>query len=327
MSKCLLIMSSVLFLGSPCVARTQSYRTYVVPKPSETLQGNCEYELTLPDANRPVENIFVIFERGWQVGNLYFDPEVSSFAARLRMGLLLARHCRSKEREDMDVVPEHGIGRALVTALEQLAKESRHPELARSKLILFSFSGGGSLVARMVGYIPERIVAAVEYAPSQYDPLGMDTIDLPKEALSVPQFIIANGADKISGTVRPYGYFEKYHKMGATMTFMVQNRVPHCCVNNVQSIMLLWLNDIVRKRKSLSKDEQHDWEGFLNTEPSGLKDGWGEPVWNVADAWILQAGHTPAVGTLDAGWLPSHRFADAWLSFEKEREHPITPLE
>jgi hypothetical protein len=92
-----------------------------------------------------------VFERGWQFGNLYFDAEVTAFAARHRMALMLAQHCRSKERADMDVVPEHGIGRALVTALDQFAKDAFHPELAWSKLFILGFSGAGSLVARMAG--------------------------------------------------------------------------------------------------------------------------------------------------------------------------------
>src|SRR5436305_11514712 len=88
----------------PCSARTLQYRTYVVPRPNETIQGNCEYELTIPDASHPVSAVLVVFERGWQFGNLYFDPAVSAFAARHHMATMLAHHCRSKEREDMDVV-------------------------------------------------------------------------------------------------------------------------------------------------------------------------------------------------------------------------------
>ena len=59
--------------------------------------------------------------------------------------LMLAEHCRSKGREDMDIVPDHGIGRALITALDQLAKNAHHPELACSKLIMLGFSGAGFL--------------------------------------------------------------------------------------------------------------------------------------------------------------------------------------
>jgi hypothetical protein len=67
------------------------------------------------------------------------------------------------------------------------------------------------MVARMVGYAPDRILAAVEYAPGHWEPIGIDTVKLPEAALSVPQFIIVNGADNICGTQRPYAYFEQYH--------------------------------------------------------------------------------------------------------------------
>src|SRR5690242_9007958 len=107
------------------------------------------------------------------------------------MGLLLGQHCRPKECEDMDVDRSTGSGRALFTALKQFASASHHPELAQSAFAFFSFSGGGSLVARMAGFAPDRTLAIVASAPGQYEPLGMDTIELPKEALDVPQLIIA----------------------------------------------------------------------------------------------------------------------------------------
>jgi hypothetical protein len=128
------------FLCTSVDARTEQYRTYVEPTPAETMQRPCEYELTLRDASKPVKAVFVVIERGWQVGNLYFDPDVAAFAERFDLALVLARHCRAKTEDDMDIIPEHGIGRALLEALNQFARQSRHPELADSKIILFSFS-------------------------------------------------------------------------------------------------------------------------------------------------------------------------------------------
>jgi dienelactone hydrolase len=328
----LLLLGCVLLLSSPAAARTEQYRTYVAATPAETMQGPCEYELTLRDASKPVKAIFVIVERGWQVGNLYFNHDVTAFAERHDLALMLARHCRSKTEEDMDVVPEHGLGRGLLEAINQFAEQSRHPELATNKLILFSFSGGGSFVARMVAFAPDRILAAVEYAPGHREPLGIDTVNLPEKALSVPQFIIANGADNICGTERPYAYFMKYHNR-APLTFMVQNAVPHCCVMNVTNIVLLWLADVIQlplpgANKQYARNNSKDlWRGFIRTEIGNVKDDWREPVWNVADAWIKSRASTAPSGAKDAGWMPSKRFAEAWLAFEKEREHPITPLE
>jgi dienelactone hydrolase len=332
MGRVAILLSGTGLLCLSAAARTEQYRTYVAPTSAETMQGPCEYELTLRDASKPVKAVFVIIERGWQVGNLYFDPEVTAFAERHDLALALARHCRAKTEEDMDIIPEHGIGRALLQSLNQFAKQSHHPELAGSKLILFSFSGGGSMVARMVAYAPDRMLAAVEYAPGHREPIGINTVTLPEAALSVPQFIIANGADDRCGTQRPYAYFEKYHDR-APMTFMVQNRVPHCCVMNVTSIVLLWLDDVVSQRLSptdkplRTADGTHAWEGFIKTEDSGVRSWKTEPVWNVADAWIAPRGRAAPAGVQAAGWLSSKRFAEGWLAFEKTREHPITPLE
>lgn len=296
------------------------------------MERPCEYELTLRDASRPVKGIFAIIERGWQVGNLYFDPDVTAFAEQFDLALVLARHCRAKTEEDMDILPEHGVGRALFEALKHFAQLSHHPELADSKLILFSFSGGGSFVARMVAYAPERILAAIEYAPGHREPIGIDTVVLPEKALAVPQFIIANGADNICGTQRPFVYFEKYRSR-APLTFMVQNAVPHCCVMNVTHIVLLWLREIIEEQNAIpgtprmQTDEHDSWRGFVITSDSGIHDDWKEPVWNVTDAWIGQSRQGVPEDAKEAGWMPSKRFAEAWLAFEREREHPITPLE
>jgi len=331
----------------------RQYRTSVTPEAGETLQDRCSYQLLLPVADRPLRSVFVIFERGWQVGNLYYDPAMVNFAAEHEMGLLLAQHCRSKEREDMDVVPEHGIGRALFTALKQFASASHHPELAQSALTFFSFSGGGSLVARMAGFAPERTLAVIAYAPGQYEPLGMDTIDLPKPALVVPHLIIANGADNVNGTARPYLYFQKYRKEGAPLTFVIQNRTPHCCVANVVPLMLTWLDAVIRERQPSSNgaqlrgiDQKQEWTGLLEVEDSGVKDDWKTKSWNVSSALAAPAsekaadgsgpeilltntsdGEVPSSGRLVASWLPSKAFANLWLEFEKAKEHPVTPLE
>jgi dienelactone hydrolase len=331
----------------------RQYRTDVTPEPGETLQNRCSYQLLIPVADRPVRSVFVIFERGWQVGNLYYDPTIVDFAADHEIALLLAQHCRSKEREDMDVVPEHGIGRALLTALKQFASASHHAELAHNSMTFFSFSGGGSLVARMAGFAPERTLAVIAFAPGQYEPLGMDTIDLPKKALDVPQLIIANGADNVNGTARPYIYFQKYRQQGAPLTFVIQNRVPHCWVSNVVPLMLIWLDAVMRERQPTSSEsrlrpvnQKQGWIGRLEVEDSGVKDEWHAKSWNVRGAWAEPVTHkdedgpiseilvsntgdekVPSNGKLVRSWLPSKAFANCWVEFERTKQHPITPLE
>src|SRR5205823_4128849 len=137
--------------------------------------------------------------------------------------------------------------------------------------------------------------------------------------------IIANGADKICGTARPYLYFEKYRKQGAPLTFMIQDRVPHCCVMNIVPIVLLWLDDVIGIRNfpgnssPLNKDT---WLASLQVEAGDLSDERHTPVWNATSATIwsgdkpqrddnpritfakVDAAHVPATGTLQNSWLP-----------------------
>src|SRR6266403_5287531 len=78
--------------------------------------------------------------------------------------------------------------------------------------------------------------------------------NLPQKALDVPQLIIANGANNINGTARPDIYFQKYRRKGAPLTFVIQNRTPHCCVGTITPLMLVWLDAIIRERQPISDE-------------------------------------------------------------------------
>ena len=81
-------------------------------------------------------------------------------------------------------------------------------------------------------------------------------------------------------------------------------------------------------------------------EDSGIEDTWPTEVWNVSATKasflretvangsrreILLSGvkdeNVPSAEELVASWLPSSRFAHAWLAFEDARDHPIASLE
>jgi hypothetical protein len=77
-------------------------------------------------------------------------------------------------------------------------------------------------------------------------------VDLNPQALSVPELIIAGGADNVTGTARPYLYFRKYRDMGAPWAFIVQNKSPHCCTANAKSLILRWLEVVITERDAPS---------------------------------------------------------------------------
>jgi dienelactone hydrolase len=315
------------------------FQTSVAPQPEEDLAAACRYELTLTNPSRRVQGVWVIFERSRDMLLYYQDAEVRAFARRHDLALLFPFHCRSKSETggDMNVDPSKGIGRALFAALTQLAERSSHPELASAGLILLGFSGTGSLVGRLAGFAPDRVLAVIPTDPGHFDPLGIDTINLSPKATAIPQLILAGSADAVSGTQRPYEYFRKHFDQGAPWTFVVQNKAPHCCIMNARALILEWLDAVVVQRMTRATGSY----GFIRNQPTEAsdcpdqsdpvrpswcrspKDTWGGGNWSVTTATVEQRPNAPP-GMMPAGWLPTDTFAKQWVSFVTQPEHPVT---
>lgn len=324
----------VLLLATSLEA--QSFETTVSPLANETLAGPCHYDLSLPAGRRSVRAVWVTFDRGRDIMKFYSDPDVLAFAERHGLALMMPHQCPAKNApggpQEMDMDPSHGVGRALFTALDQFAKDSRHSELFSAKLILLGFSGTGALFAHFVGYAPDRIVASILGDPGHYDPVGMDNVHLSDAGISVPELVLAGGADKVSGTQRPYNYFRQYRDKGAPWIFVVQNKTPHCCIIDAKSLILAWLGEIIKLRQPSSTeplrkiDDSRGWVGYIRTCPSEVHDGWGTPTWDACDARIEEVSHAAPANMIAAGWLPSHQVAMEWLAFIKRRRHPTDSL-
>lgn len=324
-------MAAILLSAANVGAQGVVFQTSVAPKPEEDIAADCRYEITIPNPSRHIRAVWVIFDRGRDMLRYYGDPEVQAFAYRSGLALLFPFHCRAKTYEDMDVDPSRGIGRALFAALSQLAQSSGHQELASAKLILLGFSGAGSLVARLAGYAPDRVIAAIPADPGHFNPLGIDTVILSPEALAVPQLILTGGADHVSGTKRPHEYFRKYFERGAPWAFVIQNEAPHCCIINAKKLILLWLQALLEEREPSNYtfrriDRNRGWNAFFATRETETKDDWGGKTWDVTDAKIQRSRSNPPHGMIPAGWLPNHRVAKEWVSFVKRPEHPATSL-
>lgn len=328
------ILSAVLVLSS--VAQTQSFETTVTPLASESFAGPCHYDLALTAGHHQVRAVWVTFDRGRDIIKFYSDPDVIAFARRHNLALMMPHQCPAKNApggpEEMDMDPSHGVARALFTALDQFSQQSGHPELSSAKLVLLGFSGTGALFAHFVGYSPDRVITAILADPGHYNPVGMDNVRLPPAAISVPELILAGGADKISGTQRPYDYFRQYRDRGAPWAFFVQNKTPHCCIINAKSLILGWLEEITKLRqpsptKPLRRvDDSRGWEGYIRTCPSEIRDGWGAPTWDICNARIQRIGHAAPADMLSSGWLPSPDLAMHWLEFVKQPTHSTDSL-
>jgi hypothetical protein len=324
-----------LWLSAGSAAQTK-FETAVTPLPNEDIAADCHYTLTIPDPSHPIRATWVIFDRGHDVHDLYSDESVVAFARRFRLGLLLHGHCPGKlpqDHNDMDMDPTKGLGRALFTALDHFARITGHRELRSTELIFLGFSGAGPLSARLVGYAPERSLAAILSSPGHYDPMGINTVDLNAQSLHVPELIIAGSADDISGTDRPYYYFLHYRERGAPWAFMVQNKSPHCCTANAKHLILRWLEPVIKERQPQNSgealrdmDQHKGWMVFIKTQKTATRDSFGLTTFRVVASTIQKATKPVPEGWNSAGWLPNHALAKEWLAFVRQKQHPILPL-
>jgi pimeloyl-ACP methyl ester carboxylesterase len=328
-------LAVVLMLAFGCSAiRAGQFETAVTPLPEEDIDSACHYKLNILVPEHKIQMVWIIFDRGRDVHDLYADPAVLAFARRFDVGLLLHGHCPGKQPEDhrdMNMEPAKGLGPALLRALDQFAGQTGHRELSSAKMIFLGFSGTGPLCARLVALLPERTVAAVLSSPGHYDPVGIDTVKLDQRMLLVPELIIAGGADSVSGTARPYEYFRKYRRQGAPWAFVIQNGSPHCCTANARDLIILWLEAAVKQRVSgrsqalRQMDRERGWLATFKAEETSVTDSFGLKTFDAAEPAIMRVQRRERE-TPDAGWLPNRAVARLWLTFVLEPRHPILPL-
>ncbi len=329
-------MSGLMVLLSLAAAaqtptQTPVLHTTVAPREGEDIARPCEYEMVKPPSGT-LRAAFVVFERGADVQSLYNDSVVRLFAQKQHLALVMARHCASKQYEDIDVDPEKGLGRNLLTALDQFAEQSRHPELKQAPLIVLGFSGAGSLAARLTTFAPERVMAAVLAHAGQFDPLGLDTIQHTAASVKIPELILVGSKDDHVGTRRAYDYFNRYWHEGAPWVFVTQNGVPHCCVINAKDLILEWLDAVLslrlepRKTQMLPVDRSHGYLGYIQIAETATVDSYKLHTSEVLYASYYGAHDDAMKSGIPAGWMPTKHFAEDWKVFVAEPFHPAVSL-
>lgn len=276
---------------------------------------------------------WVTYDRGLDITRFYSDSDVLDFAKRNDVAMVLAIQCPATtpstgERGEMDMYPEHGLGRSLFSALNAIGRESGHPELGKAKLIVLGFSGTGAYFGHFVAYAPDRVLAAVLTNPGQTDPENVDKIVLDEKGVAVPELIIVGGRDTVGGTGKPYAFFKRYHSQSAPWVYLVQNNIPHCCIIDAKLFMLDWLQEVIRIRqpdpvRPLSPmNSISGWYGSIRPCDAAYKDHWALPLWNVCDAHIAPTETALPSGEMPAGYFPTETLAREWMTYSKQQDHP-----
>jgi dienelactone hydrolase len=313
-------------------AQLKEYKTTDSPKPGENIAEPCDYEATFPAGTRAVKAAWVTYDRGPDIKRFYSDPDVVAFAERNDLAMVLAHQCAASkpptgEAGEMDMNPEHGLGRSLFSALTAIGAQSAHPELGQSKLILLGFSGTGAYFGHFLAYAPDRVLAAILANPGQTEPENVDNVRLDARGTAVPVLIVVGGKDAIAGTSKPYTFFKHYYSDGAPWIYLVQNGIPHCCVIDTKPFILDWLREVIEIRQPepgkamLPFDQKNGWHGSIRPCNQSTNDHWGLPLLSVCDARINRT-ELRRSSDMSSGYFPSESLAKEWLAYVKQTAHP-----
>jgi len=188
---------------------------------------------------------------------------------------------------------ENGTGEALLDALKDFAKQSKHPELNAVPLVMWGHSAGGQFNYNFVSWKPQRVAAFIVNKGGYYSgqPNG--------QSRKVPGLFFLGTKDSELRINSITGIYEKGRKLGALWALAPEANAGHE-EGRTQEVANTFFTAILPHRLS-SSGKLEDVE-----ERSG---------WLAApEKKIIEPAATSKLTKSEAGWLPDEATAKAWLS-------------
>lgn len=290
-------------------ARAQQPTTPVSTLGGTTLEGSipsgnnfdkAEFRLWIPDNVPAVRGIVLLVPGSNGDGRAMAQDTVwQQFAIKNKLALVACRF--TDKQHDQNFIEEYirvadGSGQALLTAINDFAKASKHAELSTAPLLLWGMSAGGQFNYEFVAWKPERVIAfVVNKGGIYYSAL------LPKASRAVPGILFVGGKDLEFRTNTIVGLFAVNRRGGALWALSEEPDAGHI-VGRSRDIALPFYEDVMAARLASS--------GALNAMPE-------KPAF-IGDFKTKTFAPTtdgPAPG-FPTAWLPSDRVARAWQAIQ-----------
>lgn len=226
------------------------------------------------------------------------DPFWQEVAARNKMAIA-ACFFTDLQHENMDI--EHyinvkeGSGQALLDALKHFGVKSGHTELAEAPLFFWGMSAGGEYNWEFVCWKPERVIGFVVNKGGVYY-----TALAPARARMVPGIFFTGEKDLETRSDIVKGIFSMNRRFGALWTFAQEPGVSHA-IGTSAKLSAIFLDEIIPLRLSEGSNELKpldDSKGYVGDSKTGS---------------CLPFSERQKT-TYPTSWLPTIKFADAWLS-------------
>lgn len=191
----------------------------------------------------------------------------------------------------------------LKTALADLAKQSKHPELGHLPLCFLGMSRGGGMSMQLAELMPERTVACV--------PVCLEVGPASAATRKVPVLTIFGEKDGQQMKLL-LDKLPAERKQGAHFAVAVQWNRKHE-FGQANNLAFVFLDDVIARR--VPKDAPTDKPVKLADVP--LEDGWlGDPTTWGRDGRVATAAWPDFKGNRDkACWFESKRTAAVWQAF------------
>ncbi len=320
-------MTSKLFLciAALCSATALSaaegvYATVEYPaseKPGELIYG-VTYTAWIPAAAQPIRGV-IVHQHGCGTGackggaTAAYDLHWQALAAKWNCALLGPSYHQVDGQDCRQWCdPRNGSEATFLRALDDLAKQTNHPELNQVPWCLWGHSGGGFWSSIMQTRHPDRIVAIWFRSGTAYATWEKGEIakpDLPAGIYDIPMML--NPGAKENGDARFNGAWtgsmamlEAYRKQGGLVGFAPDPRTSHECGDS-RYLAIPFFDECLRLRLP---------------EPDAVT-GPLKKI-NPLSGFVAEVGTAkaePASGSVikdpSRMWLPSEKLATAWAEY------------
>lgn len=298
-----LLKLSLLSLAIGAAASPVSAATFDTAIPPGDNFDKAEFRLWVPDGTPRIRAVVVLMPGSNGDARAQIDDELwRTFAMRNGVALL---GCRFTDKpHDQSFIEEYvsvarGSGQALLDAMQTLASQSRHSEIASAPLLMWGMSAGGQFNYEFAAWKPERVAAFVVNKGGIYY-----TALAPAAARRVPGIFFTGEKDLEFRVSIIDGLFAINRRAGALWGHIKEPGVAHEVAHSREFAAVLF-EEVLAARVTA--------DGHLHPidDQSGLfadsKTGAVRPV---------RGAPAPAY---PVSWLPSERVARAWAAVSAGR--------
>lgn len=265
------------------------------------------FRLWYPDKTKTIKGVVVLVPGSNGDGRgLVSDLFWQDLATKHNFALL-GCYFTDHPHDDMEVEnyanAKEGSGQALLTALTKFAMKAGFPELGDAPLVLWGHSAGGEFNYEFVNWKPERVIAfVVNKGGFYFTALGS------RQARNVPGIIFTGDNDLQSRKDILKGIFSINRRVGALWTFAEEPGAGHE-IGQTQKLAGIFFNEVIPLRiheKIVLR------ENSMELQPLSVNNGFAGNCKALSFKEISNEQKDPSIS-----WLPTLKFAEAWLSFIK----------